>query len=364
MTHQRSCDHVVQQFAVSGQYLGAKPFGTGHINDTYCATFLEGTGPLRYIVQRVNQRVFRNSAAVMQNIERVTSHIASKVSTLPQPGRRVLSLIPTREGSSWYVDEQGSCWRTYSFLENTTSLDTAQTTRQAYEAASAFGTFQRLLVDLPQPRLHDTIPHFHDTPLRFRSFEKALSDDVAGRARMAHAEIDFCFAHKALASVLLDGGLPERVTHNDTKLSNVLLDNQTGEGICVIDLDTVMPGLPLHDFGDMVRTMTSPALEDEPDLSKVFMQFEMFEAILQGYLDTAGSFLTDGEWQLLVASTQLIAFEQSLRFLTDYLTDDPYYKVHRDQHNLDRCRTQLQLLRSIQQQEKAMERLVQDLRNR
>jgi aminoglycoside phosphotransferase (APT) family kinase protein len=218
-----------------------------------------------------------------------------------------------------------------------------------------------LLASLPAPRLHDTIPDFHNTPKRFTALVEAIASDVTGRAVQAKPEIDFALKHQPIASVLLSANLPERVTHNDTKFNNVLLDDDTGEGICVIDLDTVMPGLALYDFGDMVRTTTSPAMEDERDLSRVTMQFPMFEALVRGYLTSAGDFLTRAEKQHLVFSGKLIAFEQGVRFLTDYLAGDTYYKVHRESQNIDRCRTQFKLVESIEQQEERMERLVQSI---
>jgi Ser/Thr protein kinase RdoA (MazF antagonist) len=233
--------------------------------------------------------------------------------------------------------------------------------QQAFQAARAFGRFQKLLADLPAPRLHDTIPGFHHTPQRFAKLEAAIAADPANRARLAESEIEFALNHKAMAGVLLAAGLPERVTHNDTKLNNVMLDDKTGEGICVIDLDTVMPGLAPYDFGDIVRTSTSPAKEDERDLSKVQMQFPMFEALARGYLETAAEFLTKAERQLLVLSGKLITFEIGIRFLTDYLEGDSYFKVHREGHNLDRCRTQFKLVESIERQEGAMNKLVEKL---
>ena len=223
----------------------------------------------------------------------------------------------------------------------------------------AFGQFQKRLADLPSPRLRETIPGFHDTPGRLAAFERALSMDGAGRAALAQREIDFALAHKSFSSVLLDAELPERVTHNDTKLNNVMLDDATGEGLCVIDLDTVMPGLVLYDFGDMVRTTTSPAPEDERDVSKVVMQFPMFEALVRGYLSTAGDFLTAAEKQYLAVSGKLITFEIGVRFLTDFLCGDVYFKVHRDGHNLDRCRAQFALMESIDRQMDEMQRLVE-----
>jgi hypothetical protein len=352
---------AARQFQIDGELADAAPFGNGHINDTYCVTFRHGGGRVRFIVQRVNSNIFKNRAALMENIERVTSHLAAQQSGERDGDRRVLTLIPAQDEKAWLVDAEGDYWRTYRFIENARAYDAVATTDQAFQAARAFGRFQKSLADLPAPRLHETIPDFHHTPKRFAALEQAISADGAGRAMLAKREIEFACARQSISGVLLDAHLPERVTHNDTKFNNVLLDDATGEGICVIDLDTVMPGLSLYDFGDMVRTTTSPTMEDERDLSKVTMQFPMFEALVRGYLDGAGSFLTKAEMDLLAFSGKLITFEQGIRFLADYLAGDPYYKVHREAHNLDRCRTQFKLLESIEQQEEKMGRLVESI---
>jgi len=259
------------------------------------------------------------------------------------------------------VDAAGNHWRAYRFIEKARTYDAVESTEQAFQAGRAFGRFQQQLAGLPAPRLHDTIPDFHHTPKRFTALERAIAADTAGRAALAKAEIDFALAHKPMATMLLDAKLPERVTHNDTKFNNVMLDDATGEGICVIDLDTVMPGLAPYDFGDMVRTTTSPAIEDERDLRKVTMQFPMFEALVRGYMRSAGEFLTKEEKALLASSGKLITFEIGTRFLTDYLSGDTYFKVHREGHNLDRCRTQFKLVESIEEQEERMNRLVESL---
>jgi Ser/Thr protein kinase RdoA (MazF antagonist) len=297
----------------------------------------------------------------MENIQRVTSHLAAHLSADPDRDRRVLTLIPAQDGRPWRQDAEGSYWRVYRFIERARTYDAVESPKQAFQAAKAFGQFQKMLVDLPAPHLHSTIPDFHHTPKRFKAFERALAADTAGRAVLAKPEIEFALAHHSMVSLLLDARLPDRVTHNDTKFNNVMFDDETGEGICVVDLDTVMPGLALYDFGDMVRTATSPADEDEPDLSKVTMQLPMFEALARGYLSSAGSFLTKAERQHLAFAGKLITFEQGIRFLTDYLSGDTYYKVHREGHNLDRCRTQFKLVESIEQQEEKMDRLVNAL---
>jgi aminoglycoside phosphotransferase (APT) family kinase protein len=270
-------------------------------------------------------------------------------------------MIPARNGTHWHVDAEGDYWRAYWFIEGANTSDEVGSARQAFEAARAFGEFQRQLADLPAPRLHESIPGFHDTARRIAVLEQAVGADAAERCDAAREEIAFVASRKALALALLGAGLPERVTHNDTKLNNVLLDDETGEGICVIDLDTVMPGLAAYDFGDMVRTMTCGASEDEEDLSRVAMNFELFEAVLRGFLDGAGSFLTAQERASLIDGAKVIVFEQGIRFLTDYLAGDRYYKVSRPEQNLDRCRTQFKLLESIEQQEDEMVQLLRAL---
>jgi Ser/Thr protein kinase RdoA (MazF antagonist) len=349
------------QFEISGEFIEAKPYGSGHINDTYQVFFRNGDGPPCHILQRINHKIFKRPVALMENIQRVTAHLATQVANEPDSGRRVLRLIPARDGRAWHVDAEDNYWRAYYFIERARSYDAVESTAQAYQAAKAFGQFQQLLASLPAPRLHDTIPDFHHAPKRLKALEDAIAADVAGRAILVKPEIDFVRARQSITSVLLDANLPERVTHNDTKFNNVMLDDATGEGICVIDLDTVMPGLAPYDFGDMVRTTTSPAMEDEQDLSKVTMQFPMFEALVRGYLSTAGGFLTEAEKDLLAFSGKSITFELGIRFLTDYLAGDTYFKVHREGHNLDRARTQFKLIESIEEQEEQMARLVESL---
>jgi hypothetical protein len=273
---------VTRHFQVHGKFLEAAPYGSGHINDTYCAMFDQGGASVRYIVQRINHAIFKNPVALMDNIARVTAHLAGKSGEDRRQSRRMLTLIPARDERLYYCDAEGNHWRIYIFIENARTYDAVESAAQAYQAAAAFGGFQKLLADLPMPRLYDTIPDFHHTPTRFAALEEAIDADPVNRARLAKSEIEFTLSRKAICGVLLDANLPERVTHNDTKFNNVMLDDITGEGICVIDLDTVMPGLALYDFGDMVRTTTSPAKEDERDLSRVRMQLPMFEALLRG----------------------------------------------------------------------------------
>lgn len=352
---------IASAFDIPGKFVSAVPTGNGHINDSYCVTFHAANQPSRYLLQRINHQIFTDPAALMENIQRVTTHLAAKLSTQSESHRSTITLIPTCDSHAWHTDVHGNHWRVYRFIDDAHTLDIVESPAQAYKAAKAFGQFQRDLADLPPPRLHDTIPDFHHTPKRLTALEHAITTDIANRALLAHPEIDFVFRRHSLTTVLLDAHLTERVTHNDTKINNVMFDDHTGEAICVIDLDTVMPGLAPYDFGDLVRTTTSPAAEDEQNLSKVTMRFPLFEALLRGYLASAGSFLTLAERGHLVAAGKLITFEQGIRFLADYLAGDTYYKTHHPTQNLDRCRTQLQLLSSIEQQEDAMQRLVESL---
>ena len=361
MTLKHDVRAVARQFQLHGEFLEATPYGSGHINDTYCAVFDQAGVKNRYILQRINHNIFKNPVALMENIHRVTVHLAYKAGGTSDFSRRVLTLVSTRDGGFYHRDAEGNHWRAYLLIEKARTYDAVESTEQAFKAARAFGNFQKLLADLPAPRLHDTIPDFHHTPKRFANLEKAIEANVAKRCDLARAEIEFALRHKAMCSMLLDANLPERVTHNDTKFNNVMLDDATGEGICVIDLDTVMPGLALYDFGDMVRTTTSPTREDELDLTKVGMQFPMFEALVRGYLSTAAEFLTPAEKKLLPLSGKLITFEIGIRFLTDYLAGDVYFKVHREHHNLDRCRTQFKLVESIESQEERMNQLVESI---
>ena len=352
---------AARAFSIEGDLRAAEPYGSGHINDSYRAIFQRNGSQSRYLLQRINHRIFKDPVTLMDNIERVTAHLAAQVSGRRDRTRRVLTLIPTRSGGVLHVDETGDYWRAYLFIDNATTYNSVESSNQAFQAARAFGEFQRMLADLPAPRLHDTIPDFHHTPKRFATLEQAIAADAAGRVALAQPEIDFALARKPLANAIIHAGLPERVTHNDTKINNVLLDDSTGEGTCVIDLDTVMPGLVAYDFGDMVRTATSPAPEDEQDLAKVRMEFPLFEALARGYMSTASAFLTQEEKESLAVAGKLITFEIGIRFLTDYLSGDTYFKVHRQGHNLDRARAQFKLLESIEKQESQIRSLLHSL---
>lgn len=353
---------ISQGFLIAGAFVGAEPFGSGNINDTYLAEYEEGGKRARYVHQRINHAVFKDPPAVMQNVERVLGHLKAKLGAEPDAHRRVLTLVPARDGRSYHRDERGNYWRTYLHIAGGRSFDAADTPRQAFEAARAFGRFQALLSDMPEPRLHDTIPGFHDTPQRLKTLEAAVRADEARRAAEARPEIDFALERAPVARVLHDlfreGLIPERIVHNDTKLNNVIIDDATGEGLCVIDLDTVMPGLALHDFGDMVRAGAARAAEDERDLTKVEIDPALFESLVRGYLAGAGPVLTRAELEHLAISGKVIAYELGLRFLTDFLKGDTYFKTARPKHNLDRCRAQFQLVRSFERQEDTLRRII------
>ncbi len=352
-------------FEIWGEFLDAAPYGSGHINDTYASTWNQSGAKVRYIHQRINHNIFKDPVALMDNVHRVTSHQRRKLEGQPDLSRRALTLVPSRRGDPYWRDPEGSVWRSYLFIENAKTYDVIQSPLQAEQAARAFGRFQHMLSDLPAPRLHETIPGFHDSPRRFEQLEKAIAADVKNRAAGCKPEIDYCLAQKAKVGRLLglfaQGKLPERITHNDTKLNNVMIDDASGEGICVIDLDTVMPGLSLYDFGDMVRTATMPVKEDEKDVSKVVLQWPMFEALAKGYLSSAGGFLNNEEKAQLPFGGWLITFEIGIRFFTDHLAGDSYFKIHREGHNLDRCRTQFALARDIERNMDKMNALVKGL---
>ena len=350
---------IVFHFQVTGRLLEVEPCGTGHVNDTFASRFQTGKSTVRYIHQRINHHVFHEPEKVMENIERVTRHAQQHIINAGgDPNRETLNLVPTVDGRSFYHSPEGDYWRAYEFIEGARTYDKVEEARHVTSAAWAFGKFQKLLCDLPGERLHETIPDFHHTRKRFDAFVQALEKDVVNRARSVKAEIDFVFKREADTSVVVEllaqGRLPERVTHNDTKLNNVLIDDQSGEGVCVIDLDTVMPGYALYDFGDLVRTAAVTALEDDPDLAQVHLDLDMFDRLAQGYLDATVDMLTPLEIAYLPFAAKLITLEQGIRFLTDHLNGDVYYKIHRENHNLDRCRTQLKLVIEIEQKMEQM----------
>lgn len=366
MTPKHDLRSVASRFQIYGDFREAAPYGTGHINDTYAAVFDQSGTAVRYILQRINRLVFKDPVGVMENIGRVTAHLREKLeqTPLPEVSRRVLTLVWARNGRTWVQDAAENYWRCYLFIEKARSYDQIESSDQAFQAARAFGLFQKLLADLPAPRLRDTIPDFHHTRRRFDALRAAVEADICNRAAGVQAEIQFCLQRAALVDVLLGlhdrDLLPERVTHNDTKLNNVMIDDATGEGICVIDLDTVMSGLALYDFGDLCRSGTRPTGEDERDLRMVEMRQDLFAALVRGYLAAAGDLLNAMETDHLAFAAKLITFEIGVRFLTDHLQGDRYFKIHRAGHNADRARVQFKMVESFERNEKAMNRLVRE----
>ena len=362
---QETMRDIVSNFLIGGRMTGAEPYGTGHINDTY-AVYFEGAPRRRYIFQRINHRIFPDVRRLMENITRVTEHIRGKLERTPGIDRErcTLTIIPVKSGASFLETAAGEYWRAYVFIEGASTHDVLTEKRQAYEAARTFGAFQGLLADLPAPPLHETIPYFHHTPRRMSALKEAVRKDAANRCTTAGNEIKFALAREPMTSAVVDmlakGVLPERVTHNDTKINNVMIDDISGKGVCAIDLDTVMAGSALYDFGDMVRTAAATSAEDETDLSKAGVDMTLFADLVRGYLESAGSFLNDAERNNLAFSARLITFTIGIRFLTDFLAGDVYFKTRRPNHNLDRARVQFRMVETMEAREKEMQRIVKE----
>lgn len=346
---------IIRKFRID---VSIEPYGNGHINDTYIAE----SDP-KYILQRINNSVFKNPEQVMSNITGVTEHLRKKITEAGgNPERETLNLVKTVDGKSFYKADDGNYFRMYKFIEGTVSYDSVENPAQLYEAARAFGKFQSMLSDYPVDKIYETIPDFHDTGKRYAALEAAVDKDVVGRRGLVEKEIEFAFARRQDTNVIVDaiaaGKVPVRVTHNDTKLNNVMLDEKTGEGVCVIDLDTVMPGSLLYDYGDALRFGASSGAEDECDLDKIWFDLELFEAFTRGFLEEVGSNLTDEEIKLLPFSAKLMTYECGIRFLTDYLSGDTYFKIHRKNHNLDRARTQFKLVADMEKKMDAMSGII------
>lgn len=355
-------NHVLSQFTDLKTISDVSCLGNGHINDTYLISY-QAVERRPLVLQRVNHRVFPDVPGMMANIREVTDHQQRKLAEWgrDQPERRALHLIPTLEGRDLFVDGEENFWRAFDFIPNVKSIDMVESADQVFEAAKAFGEFQYQMADLPG-NLLDTIPNFHHTPSRLDALESSFLQNLAGRAGLISAEMSFVRQHRDLAYLVADlmeaGELPTRVTHNDTKINNILFDNQSGKGVCVIDLDTVMTGSLLYDFGDLVRTATSLANEDEPDLTKIQIEMPLFEALLNGFLTKASAFITPKELELLPMSGALISYELGMRFLKDYLDGDLYFKVAHPHHNLQRCRAQFRRAACILRADREMTELV------
>ena len=363
-------EEIIKNFNIDGEYIGYYLSNDGHINNTFVLEFDDGLGKIKsYLLQLINTNVYKNPDELMENIVGVTEYLRKiVVDNGGDPERECLNVYFTSDGKPYYRDADGNCWRCYNFITGAHSCQSIDDPETFANAARAFGKFQCLLADYPSETLHETIPNFHNTLSRFADFEKAVSDNIAGRADSVRDEIDFVLARRDDAGVLVKllekGKLPLRVTHNDTKLNNVMFDNETDEGICVIDLDTVMPGLSLYDFGDSIRFGANTAAEDEKDLSKVSLSLPLYREYTAGYLSTAGQSLTPTEVEYLPFSAKLMTFECGMRFLTDYLNGDTYFRIAYDDHNLDRCRTQFRLVEDMERKMEDMKAITQEIYSR
>ncbi len=339
-----------------------EPYGSGHINDTFLVV-----SDRRYILQRMNHSIFPNPERLMENIQGVTAHIRRKAREEGNDTERAsLSVVPTRSGNACFRDSIGSYWRVYEFCEGTVSRDRVESREDFYLCGEGFGTFQRMLADYPAATLYESIEHFHDTPWRYGNLMRAVERDICVRAASVSREIEFAVARKDFCETLLRaheaGVLPLRVTHNDTKLNNILFDGKTGEPVCVIDLDTVMSGFSVTDFGDSIRFGANTAAEDETDLSKVSLDLSLFECYAKGFLKGCGGRLTEKEVELLPVGAMMMTLECGMRFLTDYLEGDAYFRIHRPNHNLDRCRNQFALLSDMERKRSDMREIVERLK--
>lgn len=360
----RDYQKIADQFCLKGRTVSAIPYGNGHINDTILvetAADEEAKGE-RYILQTINTEIFHDPYALTENIVSVTGYLKEQIlKEGGDPFRETLTPIPVKDGSYLYRDGEGSCWRMYLYIADAVCLEQAGSARLFYESGAAFGHFQYLLRDFPAAGLHEILPGFHDTPSRYLSLEEAVRTGNRERIKESERELAWLLSRREqagiLAAGLADGSLPLRVTHNDTKLNNIMMDAKTGKGICIIDLDTVMPGSALYDYGDSIRFGASTAAEDEIELGRISCSLELFEAYTRGFLKGCRGILTEREKELFVRAAWTITLEQGVRFLTDYLLNDPYYKTGYPAHNLDRARAQLALVRDMENKWERMKEL-------
>jgi hypothetical protein len=362
---QRLLEAVLGHFSIYGDLEDIVPFGKGHINDTFVSTWNQGGTRLHYTHQRINQHVFARPDEVMENILRVTNHIKTKLEGIRDRSRRVLTVIPAMDGKPFIRDAEGGWWRSYCFIEHARGGDTASSAEEAALLGKSVGRFQNQLSDIGGDRLYETIPGFHNMETRYTRFHQALQQDDHDRAGGCREEIDFLLKNEERGGLLIrslwERSLPERICHNDTKMNNILLDESSGEALCVIDLDTVMPGTSLFDLGDLIRTVATRIGEDEQDLSGAGFDIVLFRALVEGYFSEARHFLIPAEYALVCESGRSMTQIMALRFLTDYLEGDHYYHIDRPLHNLDRCRSQIALIRSMDSQWEEAEKTVQEL---
>lgn len=363
-------EDAVNQFDINGRLISKNPYGNGHINDTFLLVYEMPDGKSKqYILQRMNHNIFKKPEQLMSNVVNVTEYLRRIIITQGgNPDRETLNVVRTRQGDSYYKDNDHNYWRMFLFIEQTICLEMAESEKDFYDSAVAFGNFQRMLAHYPAETLYETIPNFHNTPSRFSDFKKAVEADKLGRAALARDEIAFAFEREnetaMLTDLLKDGNLPLRVTHNDTKLNNILFDKNSKKALCIIDLDTVMPGLSLYDFGDSIRFGASTGAEDEKDLSKVELDLSLFEAFTRGFLEGCGRSLTEKEIEMLPMGAKLMTYECGIRFLADFLEGDIYFKIHRKEHNLDRARTQFKLVADMEKKWSEMTAIVNKYKNK
>ena len=361
-------NEVLEAFDFGAPVVGAMRFGCGHINDTFCVHTQPADYPCRtFILQRMSAAAFKHPDQLMSNIIGVTEYLGEQIKQAGgDRSREAMEVIRPRNGEPYYTDSQGGAWRVYPFITDIYCYQTADTPELFAASGRAFGRFQKMLNGYPAETLYETIPHFHDTEDRLAKLKAAVEADSMGRVKDCGPEIQFVMDREADCSVALqalrDGRLPLRVTHNDTKLNNVLIDTKTGEGVCVIDLDTVMPGLSINDFGDSIRFGANHCAEDEKDLSKMYLDLELFEVYTKAFLEGAEGSLTDAELEYLPWGANLMTLECGIRFLTDYLEGDTYFHIHREGQNLDRCRTQFKLVADMEAHWDEMQAVVNKFR--
>jgi Ser/Thr protein kinase RdoA (MazF antagonist) len=360
-------ESIVSQFSIPGTFVKAERFGSGLINDTYLCEFDDGGENRKFILQRINGSVFTHPEQVMRNVEIVTTHIVKRLRAegIVDPSAVTPALISTRNGHTFLHDDQGACWRVFPFIEAGRVFDTVQSRRHAYEIGRGVGRFQALVSDLSPSVLYDTLPGFHYTPKYLAAFDDAVNADIGGRVARIGPEIAFVFQRRRIVSTLTDliasKELPLRVVHNDPKVNNIMIHKSSGEALCMLDLDTVKPGIVHFDFGDCVRSAANPAGENVTDLGAINFDMTLFGLIAEGYLREAGAFLTKTELSMLPLSVKVITFELGLRFLADYLRGDTYFKIQFPTHNLHRARVQFRLLSSIEAAEERMTLFIEQL---
>ena len=368
MYTQEALKEILRHFVIPGEFVGCRPIDDGHINNTFKAVFRNRGRELHYLLQQINTAVFKNPEGLMVNVDLVTSFLRDRVIAAGgDPERETLYCKPCTDGRKYHTDPEGRVWRVYNFVSDAFAYNTIENPEVFMKAGRAFGEFQNRLADFPIDTLCETIPDFHHTARRYRNLTASAARNVSGRKSVCEKELAFAAARRnetyVLTGMIDTGELPVRVTHNDTKLNNILFDAKTDEPICVVDLDTVMPGLSLYDFGDAIRYGANTAAEDEPDVSKVSLDLTLFEAYTSGYLSAAGKSLTGAEIDLLPFAAKLMTLECGMRFLTDFIDGDVYFKTDYPEHNLVRCRSQFALVSDMEKKAEEMDTIVRSLKS-